>query len=242
MPVIVGGSALLALGFVVGLSVGHARQRSGRSGAPMTAAHADGTGVGIDGADYSGAVAGRRITAAEAVPPIRAFVPDAGVHPERVQVLQRADRLVELLNHRVRTFPPPEANADGVEGVANATDEYLRGWADSLEAGAPELLQDTARGIERDLCEGDLSDAQTVVYLRFVLREAATRGPVLDRGLRCVLGRRTQEDIVLWTALDAWAKSDLAAAPEWTAWAGRATDPRTLRRLVPWSRRGEGRE
>lgn len=169
---------------------------------------------------------------------------DAGVpaEPSSDQTVQRADRLVEMLNHRVRTFLPPDENPDGVEGVANATDEYLHGWADALEVGAPALIPGTAREIDRQLCDADLSDAQAVVYLRLALRMAPPRGPSLEHGLRCVLRRRTQEDIVLWTALDAWSKSNLGAAPEWSAWAERAVDPRTIRRFAPWSHRGEGRE
>jgi len=230
--------ALVAFGFVVGVSVGSARRRPTHHGdePATTAMLADRGSVGIHS---TGPFAGQ-----QAIPPAtacatRAHVADAGVQPDRGQTFQRADRLVDLLKQRVGTLPPAEAHANGVEGVANATDEYLRGWADALEAGAPELLNDTAHEIERELCDGSLTDAQTIVYLRFVLREAATRGPVLDRGLRCVLGRRTQEDVVLWTALEAWSKSDLAAAPEWAAWAARATDPRTRRRLGTWSARGD---
>jgi hypothetical protein len=86
-----------------------------------------------------------------------------------------------------------------------------------------------ATEIQSLMCNGSTDDAELVVLARVV-----TQMPELsDRnGLDCLLAR-TSEDIVTWSALDAWlAGADrLGMSDRLSTLASNARDDRTLRRL-----------
>lgn len=151
--------------------------------------------------------------------------------PERAsaEAPRRARRMVGRLLDRVlqesagRTFETPEI-------AANEYNLYTDGWIDALVQMAPDAQELIAEPIADSLCARGTTDAQTMVLSRILIRlPAAARA----RGLDCVLAARGQEDVVLWTALDAWRVADLPPTHTWQSWMDRATDPRTLRRFAP---------
>jgi hypothetical protein len=135
-----------------------------------------------------------------------------------MQMLGARLKMAKLAPHATT----PEATADEVE-------LYLSGWSDALMRGAPELIDEMATEIEREMCDQSADDAELVVLSR-----AVTHMPDVAnaRGLECILARG-REDFVLWSALDAWSASAerfgdssvLARVEE------SARDERTLRRL-----------
>lgn len=151
----------------------------------------------------------------------------------------RVSSVVTALHDRMRLFDTG-ALGDEPEMVANSAEDYLSGWIDSLEYAAPDVVAAVSVEFSHELCSGAISDAKMLMYLRYSLHMGA-RAPEMADGLLCVLRQHSTEDVVLWTALDAYAKAGIAPSEEWQRWASRGTDDRTLRRLGPWSERHRGR-
>jgi hypothetical protein len=162
---------------------------------------------------------------------------DAGVSSPALgpnEVAERSERARHAANRiswRARLAAGDVASLEGgVEGAANAIDQYVHGWLDSVTETQPELLEPLGSHLSRLLCEENPSEVETLVVAR-VLLHAGSRMQTLEQGMRCVLRRHRSEDVVLWGVLDAWTHAGLGATREWDDWRQRASDTRTLRRL-----------
>jgi hypothetical protein len=119
----------------------------------------------------------------------------------------------------------------GHEATANEVREYTQGWMEALATLQPDIIGELAAGIEGRLCAAEASAVESIVMSRVL----ATRPDLANaKGLDCVFSRHEeQEDIVLWSALDAWQRAKLPVSESLAAIKSNARDSRTLRRLVP---------
>jgi hypothetical protein len=115
------------------------------------------------------------------------------------------------------------------ELAVNVIQDYLVGWATALQQGAPELLPEVAAQVTEEMCRPDAS-AEAVIALAKLAQQvpALTKAAALD----CVFRRSSKEDVVLWSALDAWRASGMLPTPEIKKLQASATDERTRRRFL----------
>ncbi len=137
------------------------------------------------------------------------------------------------MSWQIRVLEETGAPLDGgPEAVANSVDPYVQGWMDSITETNPELLPEMGVRVSDILCNQTPSAAEEIMFAR-VLMHAGPRMDTMRAGLDCVLRRQQDEDVVLWTTLEAWRRAELAPSPDWEAWRSRATDERTTRRFLP---------
>jgi hypothetical protein len=114
------------------------------------------------------------------------------------------------------------------EAAANEISVYMHAWADTVVRTAPDLVDELASQIELTMCDPQARPAQLIVMSRVIgkMPELANA-----HSFECLFTQHPQEDIVLWSALDAWRaagrpKSAAIARIEQTA-----SDSRTRQRL-----------
>jgi hypothetical protein len=138
----------------------------------------------------------------QATPREAPMPPQASSDAEAMHRRSQSKALMQSLGARLK-IAKLAPHATSPEATANEVELYLAGWSDAIMRGSPELIDEMAAEIEREMCEPGAEDAALVVLSR-----AAARMPDVAnaRGLECILARG-REDFVLWTALDAWSAS-----------------------------------
>jgi hypothetical protein len=138
---------------------------------------------------------------------------------------QAKDVLDGLLN-RLRLID--KAFPASPEVVANELRGYQMGLADGVLRTAPELAPELARRTENVLCDPKATDTQLMVMARLMgdMPDLAT-----STGFDCIFKNRSKEDVVLWSALDAWRDSGLERTPGLQHLERQAVDKRTINRL-----------
>jgi hypothetical protein len=156
---------------------------------------------------------------------------------EAAQQLRRYERqqardMIGLAMTRVAAAA--KANPGDPEAAVAANYEYLAGWADGVIRNAPDLADELAAELETILCSDQVSAVQSLTASRMGLQmpELAT-----TKSLDCVFKKQVEgsgklkEDIVLWSALDTWRRSDLPKTSALEAVESAANDERTRRRF-----------
>ncbi len=136
---------------------------------------------------------------------VAAYVPK-DAHADAVYRVEQSRELVDLVRRsvtRASLFVPPEG---GPEMIANQVAMYQSGWIDSLVRTAPNLVDELASEIERSMCSSETSDAELIVMSRTV-----STAPELanSAAFDCLFSKRRGEDVVLWSAVEAWRRSGL---------------------------------
>ena len=119
----------------------------------------------------------------------------------------------------------PEA---GPEAAATQLRLYQKGLVDGILRTAPDLTDELAGLVEQTLCDPKTRPSQLVALARMFgdMPELAS-----EKGFDCVFAQRSQEDVVLWSMLDAWRVSKLPRPPALVALERDAKDERTRARL-----------
>jgi hypothetical protein len=147
---------------------------------------------------------------------------------ERQYRKRQSKDLVDLLRAHTAEFEmqnpglPPEA-------IANQGLLYLKGWADGVVRTAPDLVDELADELEKSLCDNEASDAILITISRAII---AIPELANSKGFDCLFSRRTREDVVVWTALDAWKRSGLPKSAAITTLERTAIDSRTRQRFM----------
>jgi len=146
---------------------------------------------------------------------------------------QQSREIVDLLSERFRAvsaaFPQGQP-----EFVADHLRLYQVGLVDGILRTAPELTGPLGKHVESALCDPQAGDAMHMVMARLAGDTPELASP---RGFDCIFQRRGKEDVVLWTALDAWRRSGLARTDGLEKLERSASDARTKQRLHPESLR-----
>jgi hypothetical protein len=122
-------------------------------------------------------------------------------------------------------------NGAGVEAQANAAEPYMIGMIQAMRAIDPAILTDLRDVYADEMCgKTGPTPVQIMTYAKAVIFEARLGS---GRGIECALKRGPQEDVVMWTLLDAWDNSGREQLPILATIAASAKDQRTLRRLAP---------
>lgn len=119
------------------------------------------------------------------------------------------------------------------EAQALGTATYLTGVVDGIMRVAPELTDQIGQEIEQAVCAPKANRALVLSSMKLIQRapDLATQ-----KGIDCVVSMRSEEDVVLWGALDAWQASGLPKSDALEELARNAKDPRTIERLDPAAR------
>jgi hypothetical protein len=119
----------------------------------------------------------------------------------------------------------------GLEVMAVQMDEDLRGMIETARILDPTILPAIRDSFEKGICDGTAdTDVDLMLFYRSVMRETRLG---TQRGIDCAIRRHRQEDVVLWTALEAWNALGRPDLSDKTFLEQNATDPRTLMRLMP---------
>lgn len=116
------------------------------------------------------------------------------------------------------------------ESVSVQMNEYLSGWVDGVVRSAPDLADELASEVQDTLCKSDQDPALMMTTFRLVgqMPELAS-----DAAFDCVFSGHKSEDVVLWSALDAWRASQLPKSAAIAEIERNATDERTRAHLLP---------
>jgi hypothetical protein len=135
------------------------------------------------------------------------------------------DNLVGRLNALGRSLGEenPEALVAQVSG-------YSMGAVDALLRVSPEVTGQVSEQIEQRLCDANAKDTELLLLTQIA---GGTTGVASSAGVDCVLKRRSKEDLVVWSTLDAWRASGLPKTEAIAELESRAIDKRTLGRLKP---------
>jgi hypothetical protein len=147
---------------------------------------------------------------------------------ERRYRVQQSRELVDLLFVQLGMFEKffPDA---GPEAAATQMRLYQKGLADAIMRTAPDLTDELADQIEQTLCDPQARASQLASLARLFgdIPELAS-----ERGFDCVFGQRAEEDVVLWSMLDAWRVSKLPRPPSLIALERDTKDGRVRERLT----------
>jgi hypothetical protein len=115
------------------------------------------------------------------------------------------------------------------EAVANEIFLYQRGLLDGLARTAPDLIEDLAQRIGRTMCDSKAKDNQLISLARMIqiMPELAD-----EKGLDCIFTNHNKEEIVLWSMLDAWNKTEIPKSAALSQIEQTATDERTRARFL----------
>jgi hypothetical protein len=117
-----------------------------------------------------------------------------------------------------------------IEAMAVEKDEYFRGMLDTARALDPEVIPAMRDQLEANMCNGPAdTDVDLILYARMILVD---RTVGTQRGLDCAIQHHHQEDVVLWTLLDAWNAMGRPALSD-QSFLQTAMDDRTRKRLMP---------
>ncbi|MBN1655301.1 MAG: hypothetical protein JXA30_16160 [Deltaproteobacteria bacterium] len=120
---------------------------------------------------------------------------------------EQARSFVGLIWDDIEPYLDLEEYGLSAESIANQRYDYIRGLAASIVLASPEIIEDVSEEIERNLCRDDIKDARLLALLRTA---HYIPGVMTSEGIDCVIQRRSREDAVLISALDAWRISGLA--------------------------------
>ena len=177
-------------------------------------------------------------TAGPARAPEAAPASNADAEAERQHGVEQSEALVRLMRAQVRR------SALGLtaspEAAANNARLYLEGWRDAvttLDPRLPDLMSDE---VDATLCDAAALPAEQLSWLWLASEEPTFASA---RGLECVVAARLEhgasEDMVLWTALEAWDAAGMPVSESLEQLGRQTRDPRTSRRLA--AIRGERR-
>jgi hypothetical protein len=117
----------------------------------------------------------------------------------------------------------------GIETIGNSMAPYIQGALATLRALNPGGIDDLRDDLATRACDHPQTDSEDMLTAQMVLTDANLGSPMI---FDCVLGKRKQEDVVMWTMLDAWKAAGRPQVASITDIAAAATDPRTIRRLT----------
>jgi hypothetical protein len=135
-------------------------------------------------------------------------------------VTQRVAQHAQMLAH---------IGVDTPEAAVAGMDEYVSGWSQALHEGAPELVEELASEIERQVCDAQPSDVQTMLFSKLMVAVPESASAAT---MDCLFAKHTKEDAVLWGALDAFRASGLPRGQALSALEHTAKDERTKARLA----------
>lgn len=169
--------------------------------------------------------------------PAELFAPTDEERAQRYRTAQ-AHEMFGLLRQRLATVKlrSPDPNP---ESLATQTSDYLLGWVDSTVRVAPDLADELATEVDATLCASDRDPALALVSLRLLMAMPELSS---EEGFDCVFAQDAPEDVVLWTALDAWHASGLPKSKAIAELEKTASDPRTRHFLVDPETRVQLRE
>ena len=177
------------------------------------------------------AQASRRVAAAEKRPflvrPVDLYQVENREAEQRYRT-QQAHDLMGLLRARVSEADQLTRGANP-EAAANQSFLYLMGWIDSVTRTAPDMVDELAAEVDASLCNKGTSPTELIVMSRVLMKMPELAD---SKGFDCLFSEHTSEDVVLWSALDAWRRSGLPKNDALVKIQQSATDERTLRRFL----------
>jgi len=160
----------------------------------------------------------------------RAPVPRSGEAPEFELDLQRS-AVEQLRDIRTAVLRSPN---EVDEGAVLASSDDIEDLIASVRQDAAQMAA-LAAVVRKGLCQAESGEREKLL-LSYVAKRNRDLASV--DSLACVL-RSGRENILLWTAMDAWMQSEFETDhPVWAKLAERATDLRTLSRLRAGKRGG----
>jgi hypothetical protein len=168
--------------------------------------------------------------AAEAAPPSLTAASRSADEAERrrLETQFRARQMVDGVTRQLL------AEAKGMEGFGVETagsvmGPYLRGMMTGLRATNPELVRDMGESLAERTCSHAQSDIEIMMVAEMVMAAPSELGSA--QTFECALQGRKQEDVPLWTMIDAWRASGRPMPPALAQIQDAATDERTKNRL-----------
>jgi hypothetical protein len=135
--------------------------------------------------------------------------------------------LQAIYDHLERTKAEADPGASA-EAIANQSVVFLTGWVDGLRYASSRTLDRLGDDLRARLCSGGLGPEATIMtaYVLQWLPEVASPG-----AFECFFAAHHDEDVALWTMLDAWRNSGLDATASIVSLQANARDQRTLHRF-----------
>jgi hypothetical protein len=145
---------------------------------------------------------------------------------ERAYREQQSTDLINLLLGRLDIMDSSEPDGDP-EVHATRLLMYQKGLMDAIVRTAPDLADELAAGIERELCSGSATVSRVISLSHFIhdMPELAN-----ERAFDCIASRG-KEDAMLWAVLDAWRATGMPPTPAIAKIQQTATDERTRSRF-----------
>jgi hypothetical protein len=137
--------------------------------------------------------------------------------------VQQARELMDLVRNEVARAN--KMNLSGIpEMAANDAFMYTHGFIQAITRTAPDLTVELADEITHSQCSTSASPAERITLSRMVtaMPELAT-----PQALDCVFTQVPEEDMVMWSTLEAWRASGLPKSKAIAEVERKATDSRT---------------
>jgi hypothetical protein len=163
--------------------------------------------------------------------------PPVSVERESSYKAQRSRELMQLLRSKLASLEHANPSAPP-ESLIKSLHEYLEAWSDVVALSALDLTDAIADEIEKSMCNSATSPAE-LMLVTHVVQRLPELGNV--RGFDCIFARG-KEDLVTWSALEAWRVGALPKTAALTRLEQSASSPRTLRRLAKTDDEGASAE
>lgn len=141
---------------------------------------------------------------------------------------EQSDELISLLMNRLR-IASNATPQQSLETTVNSMNDYMAGWAAQFVRTGSELTGAMAEKVEEAMCDAETSDEQLLMFSRIGI---LVPDLISSTSFDCLFANRSEEDIVLWTALDAWRSSELPKSETIKSIENRFQDSRTQRRFL----------
>jgi hypothetical protein len=148
--------------------------------------------------------------------------------PEKEQIYRQkqSDEIIDLVLTRLDGMAARDPDGSP-EMHATRLLTYQNGLLDGLVRTAPDLTEELAGRIERELCREEPEPSHVIALSHFIndMPELANQA-----AFDCVAARG-KEDIALWSTLDAWRAAGMPPSPALSILQKNARDERTKSRL-----------
>lgn len=221
-----GRAALLCSGLLAGIAIGSRWSSNGAHAASLPSDTDDRPTQVEPGVAKTPASRNKKIQRPFLIRPADLFVAQDAERDAEYREHQAAD-LKGLLLSQIDLLEMglpgqlPELHANGMA-------MYQQGVIDAVTRTAPELVDELSAEIERTLCDPNAKQSHQIAMARFVSWMPETAS---ESAFDCVF-KRGQEDIVTWSALDAWRNADVPKSAALLELERKSSDERTLRRLA----------
>jgi hypothetical protein len=147
---------------------------------------------------------------------------------QRAERQRHARSILDSLRLKLLNLAPVAGNV-GIEAAGNAMVPYIQGSLATLRTISPETINELRDALADRACDHVQTDIEEMFTAHMVLADRDLGAP---RTFDCMLRDRKKEDVVLWTALDAWKVAGRPQVPSIADITSAASDPRTVRRLT----------